>query len=99
MVGTGLVGAAHRTRRRQVGCHPLDFFYDAEVALERESYAAESANTQCNTFAAIQGIAILPADQCLFGCNAVVRAGRRLAMVDLDPTVVRGYPGVVSIEP
>jgi hypothetical protein len=47
-VSTGLVRAVHRTTRREVGCHPLDFFYDAEVALERESYGAERANTRCN---------------------------------------------------
>jgi hypothetical protein len=66
------------------GSHPLDYLYDAEVALEREIYAAERANTGCNSFAATQGIAIFPVD-------------RRLAIVDLDPTVVGRYPGVVSI--
>ena len=53
MVSTGHVGAAHRTKRRQVRYHPLNFFDDAEVALKRKFYAAERANTGCNTFAAI----------------------------------------------
>ena len=66
-------------------------------ALERKFYAAERANTGCNTFAAVQGIAVLPADRCLFWRNAVVHAERRLAMVDLDATVGGRYPGVVSI--
>jgi hypothetical protein len=52
MVGTGIVAAEHRTRRRQVGRHALDFFCDAEVALERESFAAGHADAGGNTFVA-----------------------------------------------
>jgi hypothetical protein len=40
------------TSRRQVGRHTLDFFCDAKVALERESFAAGRADAGGNTFIA-----------------------------------------------
>ena len=59
VVGTGLIATAHGIRMQQIERHALNFFRDAEVALEGKFHAAGRADAGGNTFIArIQNVAI-----------------------------------------
>ena len=50
MVCADIVGAAHCTKRHQIGRHALDLFGDAEITLERKFFAAGRADARGGTF-------------------------------------------------
>src|SRR5208282_4384993 len=96
IIGAILVWAAQRSRRRQVGCQPPGFFHDADVALEREFYAARGATAGGNASLAFQRVAIVAGNRFLFCRNAIVETARRFAVVDLDAAVLGRYPRISS---